>query len=190
MITVRKTSGKRIYSPNGNGQVRYTGQLNGRNTSNGELTEGISINEIWEQYKKSGSSDVKLRNYFIEHYKHLIKRVAKIIPLRVSGVMDFEDLESDGLFGLIDAIEGYDLGRGVRFETYAFQRIRGAIFDGIRALDNVPKLVRSRTAMIEKVYSELTKELGHTELQAAHKKWPASLTKWGDDLDDDEILKM
>jgi len=154
----RKTQREETYSTNGNGQVRYTGQLNSRNTSDGKLTEGIPIDELWEQYKKSGSSDVELRNYFIEHYQHLIKSVAKRMPLHASGDMDSEDIESDGLFGLIDAIEAYDLGRGVKFETYAPQRIRGAILDELRATDPIPRLMRTRKAKFSKAKEEIEKE--------------------------------
>ena len=73
--------------------------------------------------------------------------------------VDVEDLMSAGLFGLMDAIDAFDLERGVKFETYCAQRIRGAIFDELRAMDWVPRLVRSRTAKVERARKALEMEL-------------------------------
>jgi RNA polymerase sigma factor for flagellar operon FliA len=80
--------------------------------------------------------------------------------MRLPGEVDVEDLMSAGLFGLMDAIDAFDLERGVKFETYCTQRIRGAIFDELRAMDWVPRLVRSRTAKVERARKALEMELG------------------------------
>ncbi len=116
------------------------------------------VEEVWRTYKKKGSEE--LRNYLIEHYLHLVKSTAERMHMRLPGEVDVEDLMSAGLFGLMDAIDAFDLERGVKFETYCTQRIRGAIFDELRAMDWVPRLVRSRTAKVERARKALEMELG------------------------------
>ncbi|MCH8164967.1 MAG: FliA/WhiG family RNA polymerase sigma factor [Planctomycetes bacterium] len=116
------------------------------------------VEEVWRSYKKAGSDE--LRNYLIEHYLHLVKSTAERMHMRLPGEVDVEDLMSAGLFGLMDAIDAFDLERGVKFETYCTQRVRGAIFDELRAMDWVPRLVRSRTAKIERARKALEMEMG------------------------------
>jgi RNA polymerase sigma factor for flagellar operon FliA len=117
-----------------------------------------SIEEVWRSYKKTASDE--LRNFLIENYLHLVKSTAERMHMRLPGEVDVEDLMSAGLFGLMDAIDAFDLERGVKFETYCTQRIRGAIFDELRAMDWVPRLVRSRTAKVERARKALEMELG------------------------------
>jgi RNA polymerase sigma factor for flagellar operon FliA len=117
-----------------------------------------SIDEVWRIYKRSASDE--LRNFLIEQYLHLVKSTAERMHMRLPGEVDVEDLMSAGLFGLMDAIDAFDLERGVKFETYCTQRIRGAIFDELRAMDWVPRLVRSRTAKVERARKALEMELG------------------------------
>ncbi len=117
-----------------------------------------SIDEVWRIYKKASSDE--LRNFLIENYLHLVKSTAERMHMRLPGEVDVEDLMSAGLFGLMDAIDAFDLERGVKFETYCTQRIRGAIFDELRAMDWVPRLVRSRTAKVERARKALEMELG------------------------------
>ncbi len=116
------------------------------------------IEEVWQIYKKSSTDE--LRNFLIENYLHLVKSTAERMHMRLPGEVDVEDLMSAGLFGLMDAIDAFDLERGVKFETYCTQRIRGAIFDELRAMDWVPRLVRSRTAKVERARKALEMELG------------------------------
>jgi len=116
------------------------------------------IEQVWRAYKKSASDE--LRNHLIENYLHLVKSTAERMHMRLPGEVDVEDLMSAGLFGLMDAIDAFDLERGVKFETYCTQRIRGAIFDELRAMDWVPRLVRSRTAKVERARKALEMELG------------------------------
>jgi RNA polymerase sigma factor for flagellar operon FliA len=117
-----------------------------------------SIDDVWRTYKKTASDE--LRNALIEHYLHLVRSTAERMHMRLPGEVDVEDLMSAGLFGLMDAIDAFDLERGVKFETYCTQRIRGAIFDELRAMDWVPRLVRSRTAKVERARKALEMELG------------------------------
>jgi len=116
------------------------------------------IPQVWRAYKKSATDE--LRNHLIENYLHLVKSTAERMHMRLPGEVDVEDLMSAGLFGLMDAIDAFDLERGVKFETYCTQRIRGAIFDELRAMDWVPRLVRSRTAKVERARKALEMELG------------------------------
>ena len=116
------------------------------------------ITDVWQAYKTTASED--LRNFLIENYLHLVRSTAERMHMRLPGEVDVEDLMSAGLFGLMDAIDAFDLERGVKFETYCTQRIRGAIFDELRAMDWVPRLVRSRTAKVERARKALEMELG------------------------------
>ncbi len=116
------------------------------------------IEEVWKSYKKAASDE--LRNRLMEHYLHLVRSTAERMHMRLPGEVDVEDLIQAGLFGLMDAIDAFDLERGVKFETYCTQRIRGAIFDELRAMDWVPRLVRSRTAKVERARKSLEMELG------------------------------
>jgi len=108
----------------------------------------MQISEVWVIYQTSPSD--LIRNHLIENYLPLVKYTAERMHTRLPSEVDVEDLMSSGLFGLMDAIDAFDLDRGVKFETYCTQRIRGAIFDELRAMDWVPRLVRSRTAKVEK----------------------------------------
>jgi len=100
-----------------------------------------------------------LRNRLIERYLEVVRYAAERMHTRLPNEVDVNDLMSAGLFGLMDAIDAFDPGRGVKFETYCAPRIRGAIFDELRSMDWVPRLVRSRTAKMEKVRKEF--ELTH-----------------------------
>ncbi len=118
----------------------------------------LPITQVWVQYKNAPTDDI--RNYLIEHYLDIVKYTAERMHMRLPGEVDVEDLMSAGLFGLMDAIDAFDLARGVKFETYCAQRIRGAIFDELRAMDWVPRLVRSRTAKVDRARKALEMELG------------------------------
>lgn len=119
-----------------------------------ELTD----EEVWSQYKKSG--DIALRNGLIERYAPLVKYVAGRMAMNMPPQVEFDDLVSYGIFGLIDAIEKYEVARGFKFKTYATTRIRGAIIDELRALDWIPRSVRQKSRQLQTVYSELENRLG------------------------------
>jgi RNA polymerase sigma factor for flagellar operon FliA len=114
--------------------------------------------ELWEEYQRTHSQ--QLRNHFMERYLPLVRYNAERIHARLPDEVDIEDLMSAGLFGLMDAIDAFDLDRGVKFETYCAPRIRGAILDELRSMDWVPRLVRHRTARVEQARSSLAMELG------------------------------
>ncbi|MCC6660885.1 MAG: FliA/WhiG family RNA polymerase sigma factor [Phycisphaerales bacterium] len=105
------------------------------------------IQEIWVEYQASRTQ--AMRNYLMEKFLPLVRYNAERIYARLPDEVDIEDLMSAGLFGLMDAIDAFDLDRNVKFETYCAPRIRGAILDELRAMDWVPRLVRSRSAKVE-----------------------------------------
>jgi RNA polymerase sigma factor FliA len=134
-----------------------------RSASREQLREGAAardeaIQKVWREYRRTGAEE--LRNRLIEHYHDLVRYTAERMHMRLPGEVDVEDLVSAGLFGLMDAIDAFDLERGVKFETYCAQRIRGAIFDELRAMDWVPRLVRARTAKVDRARKALEMELG------------------------------
>jgi RNA polymerase sigma factor for flagellar operon FliA len=116
------------------------------------------INELWRTYRRTG--DGALRDRLILNYAPIVKYVAGRLGSGLPAHVDEGDLVSYGLLGLISAIERYDPGRDVKFETYAFARIKGSILDELRALDWVPRSVRSRARQIERAMSELEAKLG------------------------------
>ena len=115
--------------------------------------EASKVEALWERFKESGDADARER--LILHYSPLVKYVAGRVGAGLPRSVDQNDLASYGLFGLIDAIDKFDLERGFKFETYAISRIRGAILDELRALDWVPRSVRSRARRIEAAIAEL-----------------------------------
>lgn len=120
--------------------------------------EGIDIAKLWGEYKTTGTQN--LRNRLMEYYFPLVKCTADRISAKLPSVVDVDDLISAGIFGLVDAIEAFDLERGVKFETYCASRIRGAILDELRTMDWVPRLVRSRAHKLENATKVLRSELG------------------------------
>ncbi|MCL2850011.1 MAG: FliA/WhiG family RNA polymerase sigma factor, partial [Micrococcales bacterium] len=106
------------------------------------------------------------REQLIVHYLPLVTTVASRIAARLPSSVESADLVSYGTFGLIDAIEKYETDRAVRFESYASSRIRGAVLDELRALDWVPRSVRSKSRAIERTYTELEAELSRRPTQA------------------------
>jgi RNA polymerase sigma factor FliA len=113
---------------------------------------------LWRAFRASG--DQAIRDRLIVTYAPLVKYVAGRLGSGLPAHVDDEDLVSYGLLGLIGAIERYDPERDVKFETYAIARIRGAIIDELRALDWVPRSVRSRARDIERAIAELEAKLG------------------------------
>ncbi len=119
-----------------------------------------SINQLWKQYIET--KDAAAKEKLIIQYAYLIKYVAGRLSIYFGSNVEFDDLVGYGAFGLIDAIEKYDLAKGVKFETYASLRIRGSIIDSIRDMDWVPRSLRQKNKELEKVYAEIENEKGHT----------------------------
>ncbi len=116
--------------------------------------------ELWKQY--SESKDPAIREKLIIEYSYLVKYVAGRLNIYFGSNVEYDDLVGFGVFGLIDAIDKFDIHKGVKFETYASLRIRGSIIDSIRELDWVPRSLRQKNKELEKVYWEIENELGHS----------------------------
>lgn len=116
------------------------------------------VNDVWQRYKAAG--DLQLRNELVLHYTGLVRYVASKVAAGLPAQIDRDDLTSYGVFGLIDAIHKFDLDKGVKFETYAITRIKGAIIDELRGQDRVPRSVRSKVRTLDRATSELEAELG------------------------------
>ena len=120
----------------------------------------MDLNQLWEQYGKT--KDLKIREELIVHFLYLVKYVAGRLFASYGNHVEFDDLASYGVFGLIDAIDKYDVSRNVKFETYAQLRIRGAVIDHLREIDWLPRSVRQKAKELERAYSELENELGRS----------------------------
>ena len=107
-----------------------------------------------------------LRERLILHYSPLVKYVAGRVGVGLPPNIEQADLVSYGIFGLIDAIEKFDLERAIKFETYAISRIRGAIIDELRAIDWIPRSVRYKAREVEKAYASLEAKLHRTPTEA------------------------
>ena len=126
-------------------------------------------NDLWQAYIKSKSPALKEK--LILHYAPLVKYVAGRLLVHIGQHVEYDDLVGYGIFGLIDAIDKFDNAKGVKFETYASFRIRGAIIDHIRRMDWVPRTLRQKNKQMEQVYNQLEDELGRqpTENELAEK---------------------
>ncbi|HEV8112569.1 MAG TPA: FliA/WhiG family RNA polymerase sigma factor [Planctomycetota bacterium] len=137
----------------------------------------LSTERIWELYRRArkggpkAADDLeKLRNALMERYYPLVRYIAERLLQTLPKSIELDDLVSAGLFGLMDAIRGFDHARNIKFKTYCTTRIRGSILDQLRSQDWVPRLVRLKAGRIEKALQRLTGEYGreptHAELAA------------------------
>lgn len=119
-----------------------------------------TIESAWQAWHES--EDQMARDWLVVHYASLVKFVAGRLAAGLPRTVDTGDLVSAGVFGLMNAIDKFDPDNGAKFETYAIPRIRGAILDGLRALDWVPRSVRSRSRTVQDAIAKLEHELGRT----------------------------
>jgi len=112
-----------------------------------------ALGKSWHAFK--ADADAGARERLILHYAPLVKYVASRVATGLPASVDQADLVSYGMFGLIDALQKFEPGRGNKFETYAIPRIRGAIIDELRAMDWVPRSVRFKQREIEKALTGL-----------------------------------
>ena len=114
--------------------------------------------EVWEQYKESNDFDTRER--LLNNYLPLVKNVAGRMAAGFPKSVELNDLINTGVIGLIEAFNNFDPGRGVKFETFAVPRIRGAILDELRALDWVPRSTRAKARNIDRAITKLENQLG------------------------------
>lgn len=116
--------------------------------------------DLWKEYKSS--KDQEIRSYLVEKYSPLVKHVAGRIAVGMPQNVEFDDLVSYGVFGLLDAIEKFDPIREIKFKTYAMTRIRGSIFDELRSVDWIPRSIRQKAKQLEQIIAQLENKEGQT----------------------------
>lgn len=120
----------------------------------------MAVQKEWLLYKKD--EDPEVRQKLLEEYLPLVKSVAGRMALGFPRSVELSDLVSTGVIGLVEALSNYDPSRGVKFETYAVPRIKGAILDELRSLDWVPRSTRAKSREIDKAMNKLENKLGRT----------------------------
>lgn len=140
--------------------------------------------EQWLDYKKK--KNPAIREAFIRQYAPLVRYVAGKVAMGLPQNVDYDDLVGFGVFGLIDAIDKFDPEKHVKFKTYAVTRIRGAIFDELRAIDWVPRSVRQKTREVEEAVLHLESKLG----RSANDKEVATELGLTEEEYNDTILKI
>ena len=125
-----------------------------------ESSEKIDVYALWKQYKENKS--VEVRNKLAEHYLPLVRIVGGLLAISLPPHLDRDDLLSSGFFGLLDAIDRFDISRNIKFETYAGVRIRGAMIDYLRSKDWIPVTMRQKIRKYEQTVYRLENELGRS----------------------------
>ena len=120
--------------------------------------KAVEKQKLWDKYRKKPTPEI--REQIILEYAPLVKIVAGRLSMYLGGNVEYDDLVSYGIFGLIDAIDKFDLARDVKFETYASLRIRGSILDQIRKMDWIPRTVRQKQKKIDEAIKKLEMETG------------------------------
>jgi RNA polymerase sigma factor for flagellar operon FliA len=122
------------------------------------MSPSEDLQQIWAEYRATGEAG--LRNRLVLQYAPLVKYVAGRLRTRMPDSVDPDDLVSDGVLGLMDAIERFEPARGLSFQTFAVPRIRGAIIDGMRSMDFVPRSVRDKLRAVQRAQVLLEERLG------------------------------
>src|SRR2546421_6794252 len=146
------------------GQVPVTSRARSQMTDEEKSEIDAAIAELWAEFK--ASADQRLRERLILHYSPSVKYVAGRLGVGLPSNIEQADLVSYGIFGLIDAIEKFDLERAIKFETYAISRIKGAIIDELRSIDWIPRSVRYKAREVEKAYAALEAKLHRSPTEA------------------------
>src|SRR4051812_41853745 len=123
------------------------------------------IGQVWDAFKADPQNQ-DLRNQLVEQYLPLVKYNGERIWARLPDGVELDDLVSAGVFGLMDAIDAFDMTRGVKFETYCVPRIRGAMLDELRTMDWVPRLVRSKASKLNEATKHLEAKMGRHPTEA------------------------
>ncbi len=122
--------------------------------------KAVDKEKLWEEYQKKPTRE--LREQLIIEYSQLVKLVAGRLSMYLGYNVEYEDLVSYGIFGLIDAIDKFDMDKNVKFETYASLRIRGAILDQIRKMDWIPRTIRQRQRKLDEAIKTIEMRTGKT----------------------------
>jgi len=127
-------------------------------------TMQIAHQDLWEQSR--GPQSQEARRDLVNIYARIVKYVAGRMAIGLPHYVEFNDLISAGLLGLIQAIDNFDHERGIKFETYAIPRIRGSILDELRSQDWFPRSLRRKAKQLEEAYSTLEVKLGRPATDA------------------------
>jgi RNA polymerase sigma factor FliA len=122
------------------------------------MSPSEDLEQIWHEFRDT--ADPGLRNRLVLQYAPLVKYVAGRLRTRMPDTVEQDDLVSDGVLGLMDAIERFEPARGLSFQTFAVPRIRGAIIDGMRSMDFVPRSVRDKLRTVQRAHVTLEERLG------------------------------
>ncbi len=125
----------------------------------GQSPQADEVLKLWQTYKKN-PNNAQLREQLILKYLHLVRYVVSRMPITLPISIAPEDLVSFGTMGLMEAVERFDPGRGLKFETYAVTRIRGSIIDQLRFQDWIPRGVRRRSKELSATMQKMEEELG------------------------------
>lgn len=116
------------------------------------------VARVWKTFLATGDDDD--RNKLVEHYYAIVKYHANAVHAKLPEGVELDDLITAGIFGLMDAMQRFDLDRGVKFETFCVPRVRGAMLDMLREMDWVPRLVRSKASKLNALVTEFQNDYG------------------------------
>ena len=179
-----------------------------------EDLKAMQTEDVWALYRKARKANDDpawselLRNALLELHYPLVRHIAERLLQTLPKSIELDDLISAGVFGLMDAIRGFDPDRGIKFKTYCTTRIRGSILDQLRSQDWVPRLVRLKAGRIEKAFQKLRGEYGRepthaelatylrmdheeliTEIDESRAKQITSINERWNDHDDDSSME-
>ncbi|HHY97487.1 MAG TPA: FliA/WhiG family RNA polymerase sigma factor [Firmicutes bacterium] len=134
----------------------------------GSSPQELPVESLWRLYstERKKSKKKEIRDALITSYLYLVKIAAGRLVVSLSHKAEYDDLVGYGMLGLLDAIDRFQPDKGVKFETFAFMRIRGAILDGIRGNDWVPRSVRDKARKLEQAFFEVEQRQGRSASDA------------------------
>jgi RNA polymerase sigma factor for flagellar operon FliA len=151
-----------------------------------------SRKKLWDDYTRLGTSE--LREKLILEYAPLVKLVAGRLSMYLGYSVEFDDMVSYGIFGLIDAIDKFDTTKEVKFETYASLRIRGAILDQIRKMDWIPRTIRQRQRQMDNAIKELERKNGKPPTDEEISEYlglsPDEFFEWQNQVKADSVISL
>ena len=152
----------------------------------------VDKDKLWKDYQKKPTRE--LREQLIIEYSQLVKLVAGRLSMYLGHNVEYDDLVSYGIFGLIDAIDKFDADKNVKFETYASLRIRGSILDQIRKMDCIPRTVRQRQRKLDEAVKQIEAQTGRNasddEIAQVLGISPDELLNWQSQLKVSNLVSM
>lgn len=147
---------------------------------------------LWQRYR--GTGDPAARTQLLDRYLGLVHHVARQVAARVTDMVEVDDLVSAGTLGLVQALESFDLSRGLAFSTFAMRRIRGSILDELRSRDWVPRSVRSKGRQLAAAVAQLESRLGRSpepqEVAGALSLDLATYWRWREEIDGAVLVSL